>query len=99
MARRIKLGYGKQLFFVDNNCKVEYKGQTVHQCNNPRDWKNSSGQYIKDLCNKSFGEVVEFLGYSIWIFFYFFKLHLQLFSFKNRNKINKWKRILECCDY
>ena len=64
MARKVKLGHGKQIFFKDNSCKVEYEGQTIHQCNDPRDWKNASGGYIKNHCGKSFDEAATYLGYS-----------------------------------
>ena len=65
MARQIKLGYGNQIYFSDNNGAVKYQNQTIHQCNNPRDWKNGGDGYIKDLCNKNLGEVAKFLGYRI----------------------------------
>lgn len=95
MARKIKLGYGKQVFFDDNNCKVEYNGQTIHQCNDPRYWKNASGGYIKDLCGKSFGEMATFIGYRPWINIFRFKTaRLRFFSLETTNKINKWKKII-----
>lgn len=66
MARKIYVGHGKQVFF-EGGTAVKYKGQDIYRCDNPRDWKNGGGQYITDLCNKSEGEMAEFLGYRTWV--------------------------------
>ena len=85
MADKIYIGHNKQLFINSGTAvREEFKAGTfeIYQCDDPKMWKNGSGQYISELKNKSFIQVAAMLGYRTWLIsFYIFKPHFCGFSF------------------